>query len=161
MHRKSTLNSSFHSSVINKQGNTLICHFCSYESVSWISGKAIVGWKLLVTCEITLSIILVMSPVSSSGSWQALTTSVHSYLSGVDSQSSFLWDVMWCHLLEEWRPPLHHCESLKISMEEIHLTHDRNQLWIVMNTIMSFQIAWNVKNFLSSWANISLSRTAP
>lgn len=83
------------------------------------------------------------------------------YLSGEDSESSFFWNVMWCHILEEYRPQLHHCESLKTCMEGIHLTQDRNELWAVMNTLMNLQITQNVKSFLSSWANISLSRTAP
>jgi len=46
-------------------------------------------------------------------------------------------------------------------MEGIHLTQDRNELWNVMNTLMNLQSTQNVKIFVSSWANISLSRTAP
>jgi hypothetical protein len=43
----------------------------------------------------------------------------------------------------------------------IHLAEDRDQWWVLVNTIMNLQVPYKARNFLTSWANISFLRRAP
>jgi len=43
-------------------------------------------------------------------------------------------------------------------VDRIHLAHDRDQWWVLVNMVMNLWVTWKAQNFLTSWMTISFSR---